>query len=328
MNDKIIKERWDTVRKELKDFQKWYSIQNKETQDKIQEIINYYDISYDELNKPISNNDKLRLNRSVSEWKRNGIFKGYFKYRVEELMKGTITYRDLIEILLYGAFQEEESIILIGVNNLFTTVATACYNQGRKDLKKPETKKIPKIILETIYLTLIDGIMFEDYMNALYLTNLQEILKDYITNLQQNKKLDVYSDLMQRDFEKQRNRLISINDDSFSGGLDKYTTALGNFAYIEAGGNENQKVKFISDHCDNTTEMCRYMDGMIFNTKERNVFKRPMGKTQKDLEIQEVDVIGLVVGINQPPITEHFHWCHSTLTYIINKTADELRREM
>lgn len=35
--------------------------------------------------------------------------------------------------------------------------------------------------------------------------------------------------------------------------------------------------------------------------------------------------MGLVVGINEPPITNHFHWCHSTLTYMIDKTADELR---
>ena len=153
---------------------------------------------------------------------------------------------------------------------------------------------------------------------------MQEIQKQYLISLQQNKELDIYSDFMQRQFEKQRNRLICVNDNKYSGGLDKYITALGNMSYIEAS-DINSKVKFISDQCEHVTKMCSYMDGMIFNTEKRNVFKRPFGDSVKDLELQEIDVMGLVVGINMPPITKHFHYCHSTLTYLVDKSANELR---
>ena len=324
MNEKIIKSRWELTRQELKQFKNWYEKQNKKTQDKIQDIINYYHISFEELNKNIKSFDKERLNRKIEEWEKLGIYKGYFKYRVEELNKYNINYRALIEILLYGAFMEENILLKNETNNLFQDVAEDCYNQGRKDLGKNE-KKIPHSFFDNFSLTLVDGIIFADYLDALSLTNMQEIQRMYLSSLQQKKKLNIYENYTQKQFKKQRNRFISTTDDKYSGGLDKYITTLGNIAYLEASENKDVDVKFISDHCEHVTEMCEYMDGMIFHTKTRNVFKRPMGKTQKNLSIQDVDVMGLVLGINQPPILEHFHWCHSTLTYQINKSADELR---
>lgn len=319
-----IEKRWNYTRKQLKLFLSKYYKQNRKTQDKIQDIVNYYDISYENLNKSIKSADKERLTRKIEEWKKLGIYKGYFKYRVEELNKYNINYRGLIEILLYGAFIEELQDINTETNNLFQEVSQDCYNQGRNDLRKNE-KKIPHSFLDIFSLTLIDGIIFSDYMDALYLTNMQEIQKQYLISLQQNKKLDVYSDVMQRQFDKQRNRLICINDDKYSGGLDKYVIALGNMAYLEASSGYNAEVKFISDHCERVTEMCYYMDGMIFNTEKRNVFTRPYGDSVKDLALQEIDVMGLVLGINMPPITKHFHYCHSCLSYQIDKSSDELR---
>ena len=44
MNEEIINKRWENSRKELKKFYLWYTIQNKKTQDKIQDIVNYYNI--------------------------------------------------------------------------------------------------------------------------------------------------------------------------------------------------------------------------------------------------------------------------------------------
>ncbi len=327
MNQELITKRWNVSREELKQFQSWYKKQNKKTQDKIQEIINYFDISYNDLNKRIKSSDKERLNRKIEEWKELGIYNGYFKYRIERLNKYNINYQELIEILLYGTFMEELRNVGIEISNLYEKVAIDCYNQGVNDLGK-SGKKISHSFLDNFNLILIDGIIFADYLDALYLTHMQEIQKQYLISLQQKKKLDIYSDAMQRQFEKQRNRLICVNDEKYSGGLDKYVIALGNMAYLEASSGYNAKVKFISDHCENVTEMCSYMDGMIFNTKKRNVFKRPYGDTTKDLVVQEIDIMGLVIGINQPPISNHFHYCHSTLTYSVDKSADNLREKI
>lgn len=327
MNEKIINKRWDYTRKELKQFRKEYDKLNKETQDKLQEIFTSYNITYDKLYKTISNNDKQRLKRKINQWKKMGIYKGYFEFRVEELMKGKITYRDLIEILLYGAYAEEEEELDFKIKTLFSNVALDCYNQGREELKKKKKSIIPAYILSSFGIMLVDGYIWQNYIDALVLTNMQEILKQYLILLQQGKELDAYSKLIQQILDMQRNRLISVSDDKYSGGLDKYTTALGNDAYLEASEFKDVPVVFISDLCENVTEMCKYMDGMIFYTRSNNTFKRPMGRTKNDLVIEEVSVNGLVPGINLPPINQHFHWCHSTISYQIEKSTNEFRKE-
>ena len=327
MNEKIINKRWDYTRKELKQFRKEYDKLNKETQDKLQEIFTSYNITYDKLYKTISYNDKQRLKRKINQWKKMGIYKGYFEFRVEELMKGKITYRDLIEILLYGAYAEEEEELDFKIKTLFSNVALDCYNQGREELKKKKKSIIPAYILSSFGIMLVDGYIWQNYIDALILTNMQEILKQYLILLQQGKELDAYSKLIQQILDMQRNRLISVSDDKYSGGLDKYTTALGNDAYLEASEFKDVPVVFISDLCENVTEMCKYMDGMIFYTRSNNTFKRPMGRTKNDLVIEEVSVNGLVPGINLPPINQHFHWCHSTISYQVEKSTNEFRKE-
>ncbi len=327
MNEKIINKRWDYTRKELKQFRKEYDKLNKKTQDKLQEIFTSYNITYDKLYKTISYNDKQRLKRKINQWKKMGIYKGYFEFRVEELMKGKITYRDLIEILLYGAYAEEEEELDFKIKTLFSNVALDCYNQGREELKKKKKSIIPAYILSSFGIMLVDGYIWQNYIDALVLTNMQEILKQYLILLQQGKELDAYSKLIQQILDMQRNRLISVSDDKYSGGLDKYTTALGNDAYLEASEFKDVPVVFISDLCENVTEMCKYMDGMIFYTRSNNTFKRPMGRTKNDLVIEEVSVNGLVPGINLPPINQHFHWCHSTISYQVEKSTNEFRKE-
>ncbi len=328
MNNNIVENRWKNTRKELNKFRNEYLKLNKNTQDKIQDLFNSLNITYQDLSKIISKRDQDRLERKIDSWKQKKIFKGYFKYRVEELMKGQINYRNLIEILLYGIEIEEQEENKDSIYNLFINCSLDCYNQGRKDLKKKEKSILPQVLLTTFLMTAVNGTMWKDYIDAYYLTNMQEIQKRYLISLQQGKIPDIYDDTWQRTFEIQQNRLIDINNTKYSGGIDKYVTTYGNLAYLEASDNDNQQVKFVSDLCDNVTEMCSYMDGMIFNTKNRNVFKRPIGKTVKDLTLQTIDVIGLVLGINLPPIEEHFHWCHSVLTYITDKSTDELREEI
>jgi len=331
MNNEIVENRWQYVREELNKFQKKYLSVNKDTQDKIQDLFDSLNITYQDLSKPISKKDKDRLKRKISKWKKEGIFRGYFKFHTEELMKGTITYRSVIEILLYGIEMEEQKELSDSISTLFISSSLSCYNQGRKDLRKKEISILPQVLLTTFVMTAVNGIMWKDYIDAFYLTNMQEIQRRYLISLQQNKEPNIYDDTWQKTFEIQRNRLIDINkidnEVKYSGGIDKYVTTYGNMAYIDAGSDGNQKVMFVSDKCDHVTAMCSYMDGMIFNTKDRNIFKRPMGKTARDLVLQTLDVKGLIIGINQPPIEEHFHWCHSTLTYLYDENSINENKE-
>lgn len=328
MNEDIIKKRWYYARNELKRLKAEYNKLNKNTQDKLQEIFTSYNITYDKLYKTISPNDKNRLKRKISEWKKKGIYKGYFKYKVEELMKGNVIYKDLIEILIYGAYEEEKEELDFTISTLFSNVALDCYNQGRIDLNKKKKSIIPTYLMSSLGLLMVDGYTWKNYIDAFSLSCSQEILKQYIIMLQQNKDMSAYDKIIERILEKQRNRLICISENGYSGGLDKYVTAIGNNAYLGSSEEENTKVVFISDLCEHVTEMCQYMDGMIFNTRSTNEFVRPIGDTKKDLVLQNVSVYGLVEGINLPPINQHFHWCHSTISYQTDKNIEELRKSI
>ena len=88
---------------------------------------------------------------------------------------------------------------------------------------------------------------------------------------------------------------------------------------------KNAECLFISDLCDHVTQMCSNMDGYKFKVNGWNSFDRWYGETAKDLRIERVKVKGLVLGINLPPITHHFHYCHSTIVYNTNYKSNDFR---
>lgn len=65
--------------------------------------------------------------------------------------------------------------------------------------------------------------------------------------------------------------------------------------------------------------MCHSLDGQLFYINKKNEFNRYYGETQKDLRIEKIKCFGLVIGLNLPPISHHFHWCRSTITYQVPK---------
>lgn len=314
-NEEKVNKYWQYARNKMKSFKKYYSKLDKNTQDKIQDVFNSIDIKYNQLSSNINNQLKKRIDRKIQEWKEKDIYKGYLKYKIESLYKRNISYKNYLEIMLYGTLYEEKKSVDEYVNILFYDVSNEYYNKGIKDLKQ-KSKIIPKLILTSILAKEINGLAWNDYLEGLYVTKEQQLAKQYINVLQTNEKLNIESKSFQNTINKLNNQLLSINNSKYSGGLDEYTSAISNWSYLEASGTDNHKVIFISDHCENTTKMCDEMDGLIFNTKDRNVFKRWYGDNQKDLIFMDIDVMGLVVGINQPPITNHFHWCHSMLEYI------------
>ena len=66
------------------------------------------------------------------------------------------------------------------------------------------------------------------------------------------------------------------------------------------------------------------MDGYIFNVNDWNEFTRYVGTSIKDIKQEKVKVFGLVQGINEPPINNFFHWCHSILVYQTDIPRKEL----
>lgn len=330
-NKTILNNRWNYTDLKLKDYLRVYKKTNLKTQDNIQDIFNGIDFNYMDLNKPISNNQRKKLSRVVDEWKRLELLKGYFEYKVIEILnKRYITNQEMLSILLWGAFVKERSQLDEYEEVLFTEIGQDLYKQGIDEIKPTKKKKWSltwEYIWSMLCLPNVKGSSWITYIEALALTNAQELERQTIIQLQQNKKPNIEDDVFKNILKKQQNRYISINDDKISGALDSQVVEIANKSLLKAGEDVGQKklrARFIAEIDDRTTKMCDGMNGMLFYVNDWNRFYRYSDDDKRDVLYT---IKGLEVGANLPPINNHFHYCRSTITYLTEMKYNELIAE-
>ena len=330
-NKTILNNRWNYTDLKLKDYLRIYKKTNLKTQDNIQDIFNGIDFNYMDLNKPISNNQRKKLSRVVDEWKQLELLKGYFEYKVIEILnKRYITNQEMLSILLWGAFVKERSQLDEYEEVLFTEIGQDLYKQGIDEIKPTKKKKWSltwEYIWSMLCLPNVKGSSWITYIEALALTNAEEIERQTIIQLQQNKKPNIEDDVFKNILKKQQNRYISINDDKISGALDSQVVEIANKSLLKAGEDVGQKklrARFIAEIDDRTTKMCDGMNGMLFYVNDWNRFYRYSDDDKRDVLYT---IKGLEVGANLPPINNHFHYCRSTITYLTEMKYNELIAE-
>lgn len=330
-NKTILNNRWNYTDLKLKDYLRIYKKTNLKTQDNIQDIFNGIDFNYMDLNKPISNNQRKKLSRVVDEWKQLELLKGYFEYKVIEILnKRYITNQEMLSILLWGAFVKERNQLDEYEEVLFTEIGQDLYKQGIDEIKPTKKKKWSltwEYIWSMLCLPNVKGSSWITYIEALALTNAQEIERQTIIQLQQNKKPNIEDDVFKNILKKQQNRYISINDDKISGALDSQVVEIANKSLLKAGEDVGQKklrARFIAEIDDRTTKMCDGMNGMLFYVNDWNRFYRYSDDDKRDVLYT---IKGLEVGANLPPINNHFHYCRSTITYLTEMKYNELIAE-
>ena len=326
-NKTILNNRWNYTDLKLKDYLRIYKKTNLKTQDNIQDIFNGIDFNYMDLNKPISNNQRKKLSRVVDEWKQLELLKGYFEYKVIEILnKRYITNQEMLSILLWGAFVKERSQLDEYEEVLFNEIGQDLYKQGIDEIKPTKKKKWSltwEYIWSMLCLPNVKGSSWITYIEALALTNAQEIERQTIIQLQQNKKPNIEDDVFKNILKKQQNRYISINDDKISGALDSQVVEIANKSLLKAGEDVGQKklrARFIAEIDDRTTKMCDGMNGMLFYVNDWNRFYRYSDDDKRDVLYT---IKGLEVGANLPPINNHFHYCRSTITYLTEMKYNE-----
>lgn len=330
-NKTILNNRWNYTDLKLKDYLRIYKKTNLKTQDNIQDIFNGIHFNYMDLNKPISNNQRKKLSRVVDEWKQLELLKGYFEYKVIEILnKRYITNQEMLSILLWGAFVKERNQLDEYEEVLFTEIGQDLYKQGIDEIKPTKKKKWSltwEYIWSMLCLPNVKGSSWITYIEALALTNAQEIERQTIIQLQQNKKPNIEDDVFKNILKKQQNRYISINDDKISGALDSQVVEIANKSLLKAGEDVGQKklrARFIAEIDDRTTKMCDGMNGMLFYVNDWNRFYRYSDDDKRDVLYT---IKGLEVGANLPPINNHFHYCRSTITYLTEMKYNELIAE-
>ncbi len=328
---------WNYHDKQLKKLKQIYNRTNKQTQNNLQEIFDSYKIDFEHLYSISDNKTLNRVKTKIEEWKDKGFLTGYFGMLSNNIYKRTrVKNSEILELLIYGAYIEEQNKLEETELNIFKDVANYYYQEGQKEVNQTFPKKKRKsvsVIPDAIFLALLNmqnekGYVWKQYVEAIIKYNADQIYRQMLINIQQNKENNIDDSIYQNIITKQQNAKLSINQDKISGTIDNELIGLNNLAKVEgikSVAEDNSKVRFIATIDGNETYMCHSLDGQTFYINKENEFDRYYGETQKDLSIQRIKCFGLVVGLNLPPISHHFHYCRSTIIYNNNYTSKDFR---
>ena len=298
-----------------------------QTQNNLQTLLNSFDFNNTNLYDIADSKTKRRINTYIEEWKDKGLLKGYFGTLAKSIYGRTrVKNSEILELLIYSAYIEEQSRLDKQEQQIFKEDASYYYQQGIEEVNKtlPKNKqKIVSIIPDAIFLALLDrpnysGFNFEQYIDILIRYNTEQIYKQVVYNIQQQRELDIASNEFQNIIAKQNNQKLNINGDKISGAIDMQMIGLNNQAKIEGIKSiyDEAKVIFLAEIDGKETPMCHSLHRQEFYISKENEFNRYYGETPNELNIQRIKCKGLVLGLNLPPISHHFHWCRSTVQYI------------
>ena len=305
-NKQLINARWKFTDERLKDTHKKFKRIFNDIQLELVELFKVLDVKREDLNKIISKEEKRRYEIKKRDWEESEIITPYFQFLIDSTKK--LTYSNILKIYILAIYLKYKKKECDECKSLFIAVANDIYKKAQKDLRiERDQDLLWKTIRDwTIVQTI--NVPFEQYLEVLCQTDSEEMSKLFINSINQELVLTISRCHVL--IEKQLNRLISINEEKHSGVIENITRQVGNLAYIEPF--PNQKVRFVAEMDDRTTKMCMSMNDYVFNTKDRNIFYRYSDEAKTKVKY---DIEGLQLGINLPPIMDHFHYCRSILTY-------------
>ncbi len=326
---------WQYHNEKMIELKKLYNKTSKQTQNRLQEIFDTFNFTFDNVYNIADKKTKNRANTYIEEWKDKGLLTGYFGTLAKNIYNRTrVKNSEILELLIYGAYIEEQNKIQEQELNIMYDDVNYYYEQGQQEVNNtlPKKERKPIDVLKwALFLAMLDqpnakGYVYEQYIQATIQFNAQQIYRQAIIDLQQQNKSDITNDIYQNLLKKQGNYRLNIKDrKATSGDVDVTLIGLNNMAKVEGIKllDKDAECLFISDLCDHVTQMCSNMNGYKFKVSGWNSFDRWYGEKAKDLRIERVKVKGLVLGINLPPITHHFHYCHSTIMYIPVESREE-----
>jgi hypothetical protein len=317
---------WKVHDNYMRQLKQLYNKTSKQTQNRLQEIFDIFNFTTENIYNIADNKTKKRINTYIEQWKEQGLLKNnsYFTVLANNIYKRTrVKNSEILELLIYSSYVEEQNKLAEQETQIMYEDANYYYEQGQQEVNK---KKKPSILTMALFLALLDqpnysGFNWKQYIEATIQYNAQQIYKQLILNIQQQKSLEIDSNEFQIIINRQNNQKLNINNGKISGAADLQMIGLNNLAKAEGikeVTEDNSKVRFIAVEDDKTTLMCDSLNNQEFYINKENVFDRYYGETQKELTVQRIRCNGLVLGLNLPPIQHHFHYCRSTIMYLPN----------
>ncbi len=255
---------------------------SRQTQNKLQEIFDTFNFTSENIYNIADNKTKRRINTYIEQWKEQGLLKNnnYFSVLANNIYNRTrVKNSEILELLIYSAYIEEQNKLEEQEKQIMYEDANYYYKQGQQEVNK---KKKPSIIPMALFLALLDqpnysGFNWKQYIEATIQYSAQQIYKQVILNMQQQKDLEIDSNEFQTIINRQNNQKLNINNDKISGAVDLQMIGLNNLAKVEGikeVTEDNSKVRFIAVEDDKTTLMCDSLNNQEFYINKENVFDR------------------------------------------------------
>lgn len=223
--------------------------------------------------------------------------------------------------MIYSAFIEEIAKQENAETEIFKEDISYYYNEGINEVRKAKKHEpLTCIIPDSILLALLKernslGYTWKEYIEVTLMSNANQIYRQALIDIMQQKPINIDSDEFQVLFDRQNKLKLNIKEDKISGAADTHLIGLNNMAKVEGIKHEDKgaKVMFVAVEDNVTTKMCKSLDGQIFKVHGWNEFER-YSDTNKT--IKKYRCYGLITGLNLPPINDGFHWCRSSIRYI------------
>lgn len=262
-----------------------YNRIDKQKQTRIQELLDTFNFNSDTLYNICSNKDKRRINSYIELWKEQGLLKNnsYFSILAKNIYSKTrVKNSEILELLIYGIYIEEQKKLEEKEKKIMYDDVNYYYMEGQKEVNNTlKKKKSISIIDMALFLYLLDqpnysGFNWEQYIEIVIRNNVYQLYKQALINIQQQRELEIENNEFQRIINQQNKQKLCINKDKISGYIDTQLIGLNILAKLEGIKelDSNAKVEFISDMCDNVTDICENMNGKQFYINKENVFDR------------------------------------------------------
>lgn len=315
---------WQYHDRNVKQLKSLYSKVSKQTQKRLQEVINLFKFDFESLYSIANSKNKKMIDTQIEEWEDKGLLQNEFGIKAKNIKNRTrVRNNEILELLIYGAYIEEQQKVHDTELNIIKEDINYYYKKGQEEVnnalpvnKRKALVNIPELILLSLLnKPIIRGYQLDEYIQSTMQYNTEQIYRQAVIDMQQLKEVKIDSDVYQRIINKQQNAKLCINDEKISGALDNAIINLDNQSKLEGiqSIDNNAKVKFVAVEDNVTTKMCKSLDGQIFNAHDWNEFER-YSDTNK--AIKKYKCYGLIQGLNLPQIDDNFHWCRSTIQYM------------
>ena len=233
---------------------------------------------------------------------------GYLSYLKDYYLKQRkITHKDMITFMVMLAYYRFTGATQ--AERLFDDIMFIGWQTAQEQAQiKPQDN------LDTLAIMVIPnhlGWIWADYVMSELRYNSEMVMKQYVNSLREGKKIDLTPIL-----ERQQRNHLNINNGKHSGAVESHTNFVINQAMLQYGHKANlTKVKFVGIEDKVQTKMCQSMNGLEFFLSGYNEYKRYSDSAGGVIPYK---TWGLVVGENLPPLTDHIHYCRSSISYQVD----------